>query len=405
MYTVIFGCGNVGVRTLTYMGEDKVDFFADNNTNIAGEYFHNKKILSYDELLKLREKSEVIIILGVNKNNAEKIAVQLENDGVYDFVLSDLLPGFWEAGRRIKAEEFEKIQAFAGRQDYVIKYLRERLNSEKKRVDYFKRHASISHMSPAVGALRKKQLDIVQRSRRALDFLDENCKVSCWINAGTLIGKMRHNGFIPWDNDMDFGIMRSDWYRLIDFFKGYSTVCIPGKDSDGGCPAGCCYTSYEQAEEKYKGKYILEIWQDFIRICIRDNNETAIALELFPFDYYVNDLTIEEYHKYASEAFMMKRKLHTCREWFDYCCDKIKNGGFVSMTPTDKILPGIDTFTGNGLWNIEDFLAYDTVFPLKKIDFEGEEFLNVNNEEKYIVHEYPNWKSFPDDICVNEDEM
>lgn len=55
------------------------------------------------------------------------------------------------------------------------------------------------------------ELDLL---RVFLDFCDRN-GLRVWAEGGTLLGAVRHKGFIPWDNDVDLMMPREDYDRMV----------------------------------------------------------------------------------------------------------------------------------------------------------------------------------------------
>ncbi|WP_050641976.1 MULTISPECIES: phosphorylcholine transferase LicD [Clostridia] len=107
-----------------------------------------------------------------------------------------------------------------------------------------------------------------------LKHICEKNDIKYFLIAGSLLGAVRHQGFIPWDDDMDFGMKRNDFEKFIK-------VCEKEIDCDK------FYLQYDRNDKYYtfnfaklalRGTKVIEAFSDKV------NTETGIYIDIFPID-------------------------------------------------------------------------------------------------------------------------
>ena len=275
---------------------------------------------------------------------------------------------------------------------FKIKFERykEELKLVKYQLEYLKRHSDITKLKPATGELRQQQLNLLQFVK---DFLTEvnELDIKPFLCGGNLIGALRHKGFIPWDDDFDFYLLRDDYEKLINWCKVNGVVCYYHKKAK----------KYKIAErlcnnlKKYPNKYVLDVWYNQLQLSKGTSLEDLQFVDFHPIDFYKDDYTFEQHKLYVSELQKQMDKLEYIDEKIHYIREKAANSR-ETVTSSNKLYYGVD---GPDIKKHHtDFINKDVLLPLKKMKFEDTEFYVPNKTEEFADYEAPSWREYPEDI-------
>lgn len=123
--------------------------------------------------------------------------------------------------------------------------------------------------------LQLEQIEIAKEIKRVCNI----ASITYFLAFGTLLGAIRHNGFIPWDDDMDVGMLRPDYERFIVAFMKYGNhnrFFLETWDSEKGYP-------FPFAKLKINGTVFLEN-------SIKNSDvHKGIYVDIFPYDFICDD--------------------------------------------------------------------------------------------------------------------
>ena len=296
-----------------------------------------------------------------------------------------------------KTELYEKLESLTGE---VKKLQEENVRLEKVITHYHKQDMQMFWQEyrkegEATADAQKRfflSLPKAQGVNRNLQLLEKNLlkafieiceknQLDYWIYAGSLLGTVRHKGFIPWDDDVDTCMPREDIERLREFLKDNEQYRLTVKyDAWGFCKQ--------------------------IRFCYKDS-KLPIFIDVFPFDWACSATreTWEANHqaKIELKAEITDESNSLIREFRAVgCVDDDSAIGkqvakifdkYYTRLHEENILCSKEEAEGflfsYDSWNPCDDSNINAVaqfFPLQRLEFEGIE-CNVPNQYTYILQE------------------
>ena len=229
----------------------------------------------------------------------------------------------------------------------------------------------ITKIKPATGRARLRQEIQVQILRIVDAFATKN-NIPYWLDFGTLLGAIRHHGFIPWDGDVDISMPRDALNRFLAMRDNLPNVIFVDDD-----------TSVKKESDLV------------LRVC---EKRSLIRIDIFPYDLIKGALSSSReetewaraYKKAFDEANMERG--HGVAVFRD----KWLANHPVGDGDVDALAVGLD-YAGAAP-NYRNIYDVRTIFPLHKVEFEGCQLSAPADAESCLRKTYGDYMRFPKDL-------
>ncbi len=231
-----------------------------------------------------------------------------------------------------------------------------------------------------------------------LEAVDRTCRehqLRYYIWAGTMIGAVRHKGFIPWDDDLDIAMPRPDYDRLIAHQKEwlpepFEMVCAEN-DTVYPLPFAKIQDGSTTLIERMHLKYLGGIYLDVFPIDGAPEGLLAQKCHFALYEYYkrVLYLLFRDPYKHG----------HGPSSWIPLLCRRIysldevqrKIRGILTKYDYEKSSLVADYDDGSRGVMEKSVLGEPTPY-----EFEGKTALGVEHYDTYLSNKYGDYMTIPD---------
>lgn len=248
--------------------------------------------------------------------------------------------------------------------------------------------------------VKQIELDILEYVH---NFCEEN-GLKYIMNYGTLIGAVRHKGFIPWDDDIDIAMPRKDYEIFLKYVmehgKEQSVRIVSPKTSScyAYLAAKVCDTNTIMEEENFK----------------RDGLEMGVYVDVFPID----GLGTKSEAKKNFNATRFERELLVARNWKRFFRSKthawyIEPVRFAfwimsRFVSTSKLVDRVETYYAKfpveksqcaavvcGSYREKEILPAEVLNTFSEVEFEGKQFMAFEKYDDYLSSIYGDYMKLP----------
>ena len=244
--------------------------------------------------------------------------------------------------------------------------------------------------------------EIQQMELGIMEYIHEVCQkigVKYFLAYGSLIGAVRHKGFIPWDDDMDICMLREDYEKLQDYL-----IANPDERYEVMSYKNNLNYVYPFMKVQDNQTYLLE--ED-----VRIDSNMGIYVDIFPVDGYEDDSVFKD-----KMTRLIKKRQLSCYTFKGITNTKSLLNSLIRyisviifyFTNTNKYIRGIDDLAQSRKvddYELVDYLIYkDMNKPVWKREwlkqtitgvFEGKEFVIPKNYHEILTSDYGDYTQLP----------